>query len=435
MRELWAWFRLVFRTLWKSPLLLVTLPVGALATNVRILLNRRGRKVWVLSVEEATYLPFVQDALEKLPNGFFDEVILVVACRKFAIPQVCAELKSSGVPVSLAIQNWSCATVLFYDLFVSTHQSAVVPLLSRGPRVCLFHGLPAKGGTFVPEQWRFFDGAFLIGPLQERMFEEFRKSSRRSAQLWGRRIGLIKSDALLNGEVDRAEVIRSLGLNPDEPTILYAPSWEAGASLRTNGAETFERLAEQPWNTIVKLHPMSYFPPTELRATGGVDWVERLAPFNGDRFRHASRADITPLLAAADVLITDVSSVAFEAILIDMPVIFIDCSDFFRETVGEMYGLSENEARNSLEFNCGREAGSVVTSLDELVAAINAALADPTVQAAERERVRLELIFNPGRAATTAAEALVELLGASQEPSTESSDTQPTHRPDVRDSE
>jgi len=435
MRELWAWLRLVFRTLWKSPLLVVTLPVGALTTNMRILLNRRGRKVWVLSVEEATYLPFVQGALGKLPEDFFDKVMLVVACRKFAMPEVCAELNSSGVPVSLAIQNWSCATVVFYDLFVSTHQSAVVPLLGRGPRVCLFHGLPAKGGTFVPEQWRFFDGAFLIGPMQERMFEQFRKSSRRSAQLWGRRIGLIKSDALLNGEIDRAEVIRSLGLCPDEPTVLYAPSWEAGASLRTNGAEICERLTEQPWNTIVKLHPMSYFPPTELRANGGVNWIDRLAPFDGDRFRHASRADITPLLAAADVLITDVSSVAFEAILVDTPVVFIDCPKFFRETVGEMYGLSESEARNSLEFNCGREAGMVVNSLDELLDAIKGALDDPTVRSAQRAKVRAELVFNPGRAATAAAEALVELLGTSQESSPESPDTRPMPHRNVHNSE
>ncbi len=435
MRELWAWFRLVFRTLRNAPLLVLSLPVGALTTNVRILFNRRGRKVWVLSVEEATYLPFVQGALEKLPEGFFDEVMLVVACRRFAIPEVCAELKSSGIPVSLAVQNWSCATIVSYDLFTSTHQSAVVPLLKRGPRVCLFHGLPAKGGTFVPEQWRFFDGAFLIGPLQEKMFEEFRSSSRRSAQLWGRRIGLIKSDALLNGDIHEADVVRSLGLNPDEPTVLYAPSWEAGTSLRTHGAEICEQLSEQPWNTVVKLHPMSYFPPTELKATGGIDWIERLVPFEGDRFRHASRADITPLLAAADVLITDVSSVAFEAILVDTPVIFMDCPEFFRETVLEMYGLSEGEAQNSLEFNCGREAGTVVNSPDELVAAINVALADPTVQSAERERVRTELVFNPGQAASAAAEALVELLGASQGQSKDSPDTRPTHPPDARDSE
>lgn len=432
MRELFAWLRLVLRTLWNSPLLVLSLPFGALTTNVRILCNRCGRKVLVLSVEEATYLPFVQGALEKLPGGFFNEVMLVVACRKFAIPEVCAKLKLANIPVSLAIQNWSSAAIVFYDLFVSTHQSAVVPLLSRGPRICLFHGLPAKGGTFVPEQWRFFDGAFLIGPLQERMFEEFRQSSRRSSHIWGRRIGLIKSDALLNGTINRANVINGLGLDPGKPTILYAPSWEAGASLRTDGVAICKRLAAASWNTIVKLHPMSYFPPTELRATGGIDWIERLAQFEGDQFRHAVRADITPLLAAADVLITDVSSVAFEAILIDTPVIFIDCPDFFRDTVREMYGISETKARNSLEFNCGREAGTVVNSLDELIAAIKVTQADPATRSADRDRIRAELVFNPGRAATAAAEALAELLGASPGESKESPNPQPMRHPDVR---
>jgi hypothetical protein len=435
MRELYAWIRLVFRTLWSAPLLVLCLPAAAVATNLRILCKRQGRKVWVLSVEEATYLPFVQGALEKLPDGFFNEVMLVVACRQFAVQEVTEKLESQEIPVSLAVQNWFCGAIICYDLFVATHQSAVVPLLRRGPRVCLFHGLPAKGGTFVPEQWRYFDGAFLIGPLQERMFDVFRKSSSRRARLWGRRIGLVKSDALLNGEFDRAEVVQSLRLSPVNPTVLYAPSWEAGTSLRTNGVEICKRLAEQSWNTIIKLHPMSYFPPSELRATGGINWSERLLPFEGERFRHLSRADITPLIAAADVLITDVSSVAFEAFLIDTPVIFIDCPEFFRDTVGEMYGLSENEARNSLEFNCGREAGTVVRSLDELVAAIKGVLSDPTVQSADRERIRRELVFNPGRASVAAAEALVELLATSQRQSTGSQAIRPTPRPDVRKSE
>ena len=304
----------------------------------------------VLSIEDVTYLPFVIGGLKELPNGFFDNVLLVIAGRTFSKTDVMSGFQAAGITAELFIDNWACAGLLQYDLFVATHQSSVAPLRSRGPRVCTFHGLPAKGGTFVPAQWQCLDGAFLIGPLQERMFEEFRSSSPKFRSLWGRRIGLIKSDRLLRHGFDRTAVLTELGLEPQRPTVLFAPTWEAGAALRTQGEEICQRLAQENWNTIVKLHPMSYFPSTEVFATGGVDWREAFGPLESKHFRHAVRADVSPLLAAADVLITDMSSVAFEAILIDRPVIFIDCPDFISRTVRDML---QHLRRPRPEKTCG----------------------------------------------------------------------------------
>jgi len=249
--------------------------------------------------------------------------------------------------------------------------------------------------------------------LQERMFEAFRSSSPKFRRLWSRRIGLIKSDQLLNGGFDRTNVLADLALDPRLPTVLFAPTWEAGAALRTQGQEICQRLAQESWNTIVKLHPMSYFPSTEVFATGGVDWKDAFTSLESDRFRHSPRADVSPLLAAADVLVTDISSVAFEAILVDKPVVFIDCPEFMSKNVREMYGISEAEARNDLRYNCGREAGEVARSLDELIDAIQNAIDDPEKLAAKRGEVREQLVFNPGQAATNAADAFAELLGTS----------------------
>ncbi len=412
MLRLWvdrAW--LVLKFLATHPWLLFTVLWCGFRDNLRIWWCRRGRRVWLLSLEESVYLPFIQEALQQIPEANWNQIMLVVACRPFATADVQRQIRLLGVTCEFVISNWTCAAILHYDLFLTTHQSAVPPLWKCGERVCSFHGLPAKGGTFVESQWRFLDGAFLIGPLQQRMFEEFQRESLTGSRLWGREIGLIKSDRLLQGTIQRDDVLHQLGLSSKTPTVLYAPSWEEGTSLRVSGLPICETLCESPWNVIVKLHPMSYFPVHETQATGGVDWSAELGRFESmPRFRHPQRCDVTPLVCAADVVVTDVSSVAFEAILIDRPVIFIDCPEFFEGTVQRMYRLSPQQARSDLRFNCGRKGGVVIRSINELHDAIQEAIDSPGRLAKSREEIRDQLVFNRGFASQAAAKAIVELL-------------------------
>lgn len=404
------------RFLRTRPTALLALPASAVYWNLRLATARaRGLKVLVHYVDGAGYLPFAAPIWARLADrAQARRIALFLAARPGERDRVASAASGSPLPVQGVIPAWTCATLLFYDLYLTTHQSSAVPLLRRGPRLCTFHGLPAKGGTFVPEEWRNLDGAFLHGPLQQRLFEEL-AATRREGGLWGRPIGFPKSDALVRGEFRRGEVLAALGLDSERPSVLYAPSWEAGTSLRESGREVVERLLALGVQVLLKLHPMSTYPVSEVRATGGVDWIAAFSDLEGDaRFRHVRGGDVAALLAACDLLVTDVSSVAFEAFLVDRPVVFLEVPRFFEETVAEMYGLNAEQARGDLRYNCGRAAGRVVADLDALGAAVREELADPGARHAARELVRRELVFHPGEGAEHAAAAVVELLGLSK---------------------
>lgn len=403
----------IVRFLRTRPAALVALPASATYWNLRLAAARaRGRKVLVHYVDGTGYLPFAAPIWERLGRRReAARINLYLAARPGERRKVAEAAAGGALPIRGVIPAWTCAALLSYDLFLTTHQSSAVPLVRRGLRLCTFHGLPAKGGTFVPEEWRNLDGAFLHGPLQQRLFEEY-AAGRATAELWGRPIGFPKSDALVRGELHRSEILASLGLDPERSTVLYAPSWEAGTSLRESGRQVVEQLLDVDVQVLLKLHPMSTYPAAEARATGGVDWIAVFRDLEADpRFRHVRGGDVAALVAASDLLVTDVSSVAFEAFLIDRPVIFLEVPRFFDETVAEMYGLTGEQARGDLRYNCGRAGGRIVADPTALGAAVLEELADPGARRSARETVRRELVFHPGEGAEHAAAAILDLLG------------------------
>ena len=127
-----------------------------------------------------------------------------------------------------------------------------------------------------------------------------------------------KVDRLVDGSIDRRNVLRRLGLPDDRPTVLYAPTWSPASSLNRFGVEIVARLREQPVNVIVKLHDRSRDPRPLY--SGGVDWIGRLRPLLAPGSAVlATSADICPYLVAADVMVTDHSSAGFEYLLLDRP--------------------------------------------------------------------------------------------------------------------
>ena len=85
-------------------------------------------------------------------------------------------------------------------------------------------------------------------------------------------------------------------------------------------------------NLIVKLHPISYCPedgPNYEFYTGGINWIERFKNLKHIKLQiFISSGSIDPYLSASDVMVTDLSSVALEFIMLDKPVIYIDCPEF-----------------------------------------------------------------------------------------------------------
>ncbi len=105
--------------------------------------------------------------------------------------------------------------------------------------------------------------------------------------------------------------------------MLYAPTWSPYSSLNTMGRDVIAALGRLDVNVIVKLHDRSY--DAETRGSGGVDWraeLLRLCRIHGAKL--VQDADASPWLHAADLLVTDHSSVGFEFMLLDRPIVVLD---------------------------------------------------------------------------------------------------------------
>jgi CDP-glycerol glycerophosphotransferase (TagB/SpsB family) len=210
-------------------------------------------------------------------------------------------------------------------------------------------------------------------------------------------VGYPKVDRLLQGAWPAANVRASLGLPPDTPTVLYAPTFSTANSLHLAGERIVATLLASGCNVIVKLHDRSMVP--HPKHTEGVDWPARLRHFEQHpHFALASEADASPYLSAADVLVTDHSTVGFEFALLDRPLVIFDAPR-----------LREAARIDDDKWRLLRSMADVVTTPDELRVAVARALAEPTRLHVERRRAH-DLFAFAGNATDRALEVVYELL-------------------------
>lgn len=107
---------------------------------------------------------------------------------------------------------------------------------------------------------------------------------------------------------DREAIRQHMGLRPDERVVLYAPTYrDDGTDAFTVEALTYlAQKLNDDWRVVFRAHP------TQL---AGV-------PHEHPRLLDASSyADMTDLLVVADALITDYSSIMFDYLLTDNPIV------------------------------------------------------------------------------------------------------------------
>lgn len=168
---------------------------------------------------------------------------------------------------------------------------------------------------------------------------------------------------------DGLESALGMPLN-DRRVVLYAPTWRDGEpDPAIPGAGEWERIAAAldaaDAVLLVRSHPLGagdYHPPhgTDRVAVLGSDLV----------------ADVTPLLPGLDALITDYSSLAFDASLVPLPVVFFAPD------------LEAYAARRGLYGRYADVAGTdPARSWEDALAQLGAVLAEPAAAlAASRDR-------------------------------------------------
>ena len=184
-----------------------------------------------------------------------------------------------------------------------------------------------------------------------------------------------------------ADVRDGLGLDPRPADRAVRADLLAASSLHLAGEDIVRGLAGAGFNVIVKLHDRSLDP--DPRYTAGIDWRARMRALEQarDRCAYVEGPDASPLLAAADVMVTDHSSVGFEYLVLDRPLIVFDAPD-----------LLEAARINPEKVALLRSAATVVRDVEALAAAARAELARPGRLSTERRRVAGEMFHEPGHA-------------------------------------
>jgi CDP-glycerol glycerophosphotransferase (TagB/SpsB family) len=115
--------------------------------------------------------------------------------------------------------------------------------------------------------------------------------------------------------------------------------------------------------------------------------------------RFVETPDASPLLAAADCMVTDHSSIGFEYLVLDRPLLVFDAPD-----------LPQAARINPEKLVLLRSAATVVSTPAELAARAVYALANPAHLSAARRRVARGLFFDPGHATKRAVQLIRGLL-------------------------
>jgi CDP-glycerol glycerophosphotransferase (TagB/SpsB family) len=288
------------------------------------------------------------------------------------------------------------AALMKFDAYVAS--DFMWASLPRGTqRVQVFHGVGGKYGFDAPTRsMREWHRLFFVNERRLGNFVAAGAIDHDSPAI--RLIGMPKVDCLVDGSIDRDGVLVSLGLDPSQPTVLYAPTWSPASSLNAMGADLLTGLLRLPINLIVKLHDRSR--DGRERYSGGIDWVTRLQPLlPPGRGVIAPGHDISPYLVAADLMITDHSSAGFEFLLRDRPIVrihrpsLIQLANIHPDYVGLLASVSES-----------------VAGAADTIDAVERGLANPAGRRDDRRRVAAELFYRPGGATDRSIDALYDLI-------------------------
>jgi CDP-glycerol glycerophosphotransferase len=186
-------------------------------------------------------------------------------------------------------------------------------------------------------------------------------SNSHSTEVWRRayrtraeslEIGYPRNDALVNASAEEVARLRSaFGIRPDQKAVLYAPTFrdaEDGYVARLDLAGVVRALP-QDWVMLARLHHRY----TRDEALVSLQAEGRIV----DASRHPLPSDV---MLAADVLVTDYSSIMFDYAILDRPIV-IHAPDW------EQYSTERG-----VYFDLLAEAPGAVTRTDaELIAALN----------------------------------------------------------------
>lgn len=167
-----------------------------------------------------------------------------------------------------------------------------------------------------------YDYYFTSGPKLKWSFEKFGHNLKNKEV----KIGLMVTDDFLQGEFDAGRARRILNIRDSRPILLFAPTM---ATDTFNNCAMLLKPLISDYHIVVKPHPQ-----------------ERLIPGARKKLSWAKvyTDDINEILFAADVLVSDMSSVAYDFAVTGRPIVLAEVLKTKRFSDPEQYNLKKHTA-------------------------------------------------------------------------------------------
>ncbi len=249
-----------------------------------------------------------------------------------------------------------------------------VPYYVRGVKTQVFHGLAGeKKGHFRIRD--YFDLYLTQGPFFTQRFQELQEQKKDFTVI---ETGWPKLDVYgKEAHKYEAEKKEILAANKATKIVLYAPTFSPSLTSAPYLLEEIKRLASnKAYVILIKFH--------DLMAQEQIDAYRKLAA-EVENIHFESEKNIIKYLLISDLMISDTSSVVYEFLLLDKPVLtFKNFSKNIQwEDIKEYTGLSEKvenifqkdlfkEKRRAIfrdyhPFNDGRSAERMVDAVDQFI--------------------------------------------------------------------
>jgi CDP-ribitol ribitolphosphotransferase / teichoic acid ribitol-phosphate polymerase len=173
-----------------------------------------------------------------------------------------------------------------------------------GVKVQLFHGLGVEKDVHYKIR-HFFDIYLTSGPFVTKRFKKLQDEHK---YFIVRETGWPKIDYILN--FDSTDIRKRLDLPANKKVVLYAPTFSTKHQSASDLLDIIPGIIKQDELWLCKFH--------ELMDKEKIKEYENIA---GNSIKVLGNVEITPYLHAADIMISDTSSVVYEFMVLDKPVI------------------------------------------------------------------------------------------------------------------